>query len=284
MPKPKAPITPLQRESASRQEEMDSALKAIRDAIREHEFVFEERPELRKVLLTLVPGRKERLSSDPKEQSGYFFRWLPGFAQAKSLFFRVTSPVHERRAFWEERLLNTTSTHVRFNFNESKTIEALVFIATRWPGITPFFLAKVLFFADRDHLRSYCRPVTGDVYIAMADGPVPSHVYDMVKGNLDFFGDPEAVTSAVRVDRNERYPRFYAEKDPNLDLLSETDVVALENSIAFCRGRSFRDLSNLTHQELAWIEAPANGEMNPELLVPEDMREEVREAAAYAVL
>ena len=42
---------------------------------------------------------------------------------------------------------------IRFNFNEAKTVEAVVFIARRWPepGITPFYLAKVLFFADRNH-------------------------------------------------------------------------------------------------------------------------------------
>src|SRR5258708_37156181 len=91
---------------------------------------------------------------------------------------------------------------IRFNFNETKTVEAITFIAERWQGITPFFLAKVLFFADRDHLREYGRPVTGDRYIAMTDGPVPSRVYDLVKDNLDFSGDPEAIVAAIRVDRN----------------------------------------------------------------------------------
>lgn len=198
----------------------------------------------------------------------------------------VVDEFSDIRAFsWEpEAPEGRPTTHTRFNFNESKTVEFLVFIAARWPGITPFFVAKVLFFADRDHLRAYGRPVTGDVYIAMPDGPVPSHVYDMVKGNLDFFGDPEAIAVALRVDRNQRYPRLYAERDPNLDLLSETDITALRRSVSFCQERSFRDLSNLTHQEVAWIEAAPNGEINPEKLVPEDMREEVREAAAYAVL
>ena len=82
--------------------------------------------------------------------------------------------------------MSSARTHlIRFNFDEAKTVEAVVLVAQRWPGITPFFLAKVLFFADRDHLRAYRRPVTGDSYIAMDAGPVPSRVYDMVKDNLD---------------------------------------------------------------------------------------------------
>jgi uncharacterized phage-associated protein len=172
----------------------------------------------------------------------------------------------------------------RFNFNQTKALEAIVFIAQRWRGITPFFLAKVLFFTDRNHLRDYGRPVTGDTYIAMDDGPVPSHVYDIVKDNLDFFGDPEAIVTAIKITRNERYPRVYANRDPNLEHLSETDIAAIENAIAFCQPKSFNELSSLTHQEPAWSEAPPNGAMDPEKLVPEDMREEVREAAAYAVL
>jgi uncharacterized phage-associated protein len=172
----------------------------------------------------------------------------------------------------------------RFNFNEIKTLEAVVFIAEQWKGITPFYLAKILFFADRNHLRAYGRPVTGDVYIAMADGPVPSRVYDMVKDNLDYFGDPEAITKAITVNRNARYAHISALRPPNLDTLSETDITELERAIEFCRGKSFPELSNLTHQERAWAQASSNGEMDPELMVPEEMQEEVRESAAYAVL
>jgi len=173
---------------------------------------------------------------------------------------------------------------IRFNFNESKTVETLVIVATLWRGITPFQVAKVLFFADRDHLRAYGRPVTGDMYIAMPHGPVPSRVYDIIKDNLDFFGDPEAIVAAIEINRNHRYPQVYAKREPNLDLLSETDVVALNNAVELCKGKSFDELSSLTHQEPAWFQAPENGVMDPELLVPDDMREEVRESAAYAVL
>jgi uncharacterized phage-associated protein len=173
---------------------------------------------------------------------------------------------------------------IRFNFSEAKTLETLVLIAQEWPGITPFFLAKVLFFADRDHLRSFGRPVTGDLYIAMADGPVPSRVYDLIKENLDFFGDPEAIVAAIRIDRNQRYTRLYSNREPDLNLLSETDITIVRDSIKFCKSQSFPELSNLTHQEPAWYQAAANSEMDPELLVPEDMRKEVRESAAYILL
>ena len=173
---------------------------------------------------------------------------------------------------------------IRFQFNESKAVEALVFIAKRWPGITPFYLSKVLFFADRDHLRKYGRPVVGDIYIAMDNGPVPSRVYDIVKGNIDFFGDPAAIKAALRIDRAAQYPQMFAARDPDTEHFSETDIAQLSEAIAFCKGKSFGYLSTLTHNEEAWSSAARDTEMALELLVPEDQREEVREAAAYAVL
>src|SRR5947209_299446 len=72
---------------------------------------------------------------------------------------------------------------LRFGFNERKAIETLAYIAKRWPDITPFFASKVLFFAEKQHLNAYGRPIVADTFIAMPWGPVPSTVYDFVKGN-----------------------------------------------------------------------------------------------------
>ena len=172
---------------------------------------------------------------------------------------------------------------IRFQFNESKAVEALVYVAQQWPGITPFYLSKVLFFADRDHLRKYGRPVLGDNYIAMDDGPVPSRVYDIVKGNIDFFGDPAAIKAALRIDRAAQPRKLFAEREPDTALFSETDIAELSKAIDFCKGKSYGYLSNLTHNEEAWSSAPRNSVMELELLVPEEQREDVRETAAYAV-
>jgi uncharacterized phage-associated protein len=164
-------------------------------------------------------------------------------------------------------------------------IETLVYIASAWPGITPFYLSKVLFIADRNHLRDFGRPVTGDAYIAMDNGPVPSRIYDIINGKLDFFGDPAAISAALAIDdETAKYHQVSARRKANTDLLSETDIAALDSAIKFCRGKSFSHLSSLTHQEPAWLHAQRNAEMDPELLVPERMREELRESAAYTLL
>jgi Protein of unknown function (DUF4065) len=59
-----------------------------------------------------------------------------------------------------------------------------------------------IFIADRDHLRRFGRPVTGDAYIAMDNGPVLSRIYDIIKGSLDFFGDPGAINAALTIKQD----------------------------------------------------------------------------------
>jgi len=178
---------------------------------------------------------------------------------------------------------------LRFQFNEKKGVEALTYVASKWPGVTAFFAAKVLFFAEKKHLNLYSRPIVGDTFIAMPNGPVPSTLYDFIKGKLDQAGDPDAVMAALGVERDP-YPRITAKRTPDLDALSPSDLECLDEAMAFCRGHGFGTLSNLTHQERAWSEAPANGPMDYEHMIDGegDNRDavvaEAREFAAYGVL
>lgn len=176
---------------------------------------------------------------------------------------------------------------LRFQFDEKKGVEALTHVASKWPGLTAFFAAKVLFFAEKLHLNRYSRPIVGDTFIAMPNGPVPSTLYDFIKGHLDQAGDPEAIMAALLIERDP-YPRVAAQRPPDLDVLSPSDLECLDEAIAFCLPRGFGALSSLTHQERAWIEAPANGPMDYELMIEGDERdaivEEAREFASYGVL
>lgn len=177
---------------------------------------------------------------------------------------------------------------LRFQFNERKGVEALTYVARQWPGITAFFASKVLFFAEKMHLNRYARPIVADTFIAMPNGPVPSTIYDFIKGQLGQAGDPEAIQKALAFSRGQ-YPQVTALRDPDALVLSATDLECLEEAIAFCKPRSFSVLSDLTHRERAWAEAPQNGAMSYENMIDEgpdhdEVLEEVREFAAYGVL
>ncbi|WIY26957.1 Panacea domain-containing protein [Parasedimentitalea psychrophila] len=163
---------------------------------------------------------------------------------------------------------------MRFQFDEKKGVEALTYIASMWDEITPFFAAKVLFFAEKYHLNRYARPIVGDTFIAMANGPVPSTIYDFTKGKLHQAGDPEAIVKALNVEAT-GVPRITALRKADMSALSPSDLECLDEAIEFCRDKGFGHLSTLTHQERAWLDAPANSAMDYELMIEGEFRDEV---------
>src|ERR1700730_748466 len=71
--------------------------------------------------------------------------------------------------------------NIKFRVNEDKVLQALVYIAKERPRIDVFHVCKVLYFADKTHLNRYGRPILGDTYFALAQGPVPTLAYDMIE-------------------------------------------------------------------------------------------------------
>ena len=67
-------------------------------------------------------------------------------------------------------------------FNTEKSLQAVLYVANRLKRRDFHKIFKVLYFADREHLAKYGRPITGDTYVAMEYGPVPSMIYDIFKG------------------------------------------------------------------------------------------------------
>ena len=57
----------------------------------------------------------------------------------------------------------------------------ILYVASKLQETTFHRIVKLLYFADKLHLERYGRFITGDRYIAMEYGPVPSNVYDMLK-------------------------------------------------------------------------------------------------------
>ena len=67
------------------------------------------------------------------------------------------------------------------HFDKVKALNALLFVANRVRRKDFHKIFKIIYFADRQHLADWGRPITGDTYIAMEAGPVPSRMYDMMK-------------------------------------------------------------------------------------------------------
>lgn len=171
---------------------------------------------------------------------------------------------------------------MKFSVDREKSVEALVYIASRLPGVTRFTAGKIIYFADRDHLRRYGRPITGDRMIAMDHGPVPSFAYNVLKGEHD-----QLVNKAIIENTNARHPEYLADREPDLSYFSKTDLASLDWAIEHCRKLTFGQISDETHQHKAWRDAIENREMAVEDMldgVDEEIVEDAKEFAAYGRL
>jgi uncharacterized phage-associated protein len=71
---------------------------------------------------------------------------------------------------------------IRFSFNEPKATAAAAFLLKLHGGRMKYLrLIKLLYFAERESLRRFNRPICGDSYVSMKNGPVLSTVFNLVK-------------------------------------------------------------------------------------------------------
>ena len=135
-------------------------------------------------------------------------------------------------------------------FDKIKTLNALLYVANRVSRKDFHKIFKVIYFADRQHLAEWGRPITGDTYIAMEAGPVPSRLYDMLKivRGDSYMPDTEGLSRFFQVE-NWMYLRPLVDAD--LNKLSPNEQQALDNSIAQYSSLSYDEIKEKSH-DVAW--------------------------------
>lgn len=175
---------------------------------------------------------------------------------------------------------------MEFALDKEKAVEALVYIASKFAGVGRFHAAKILYFAERNHLRTYGRPIVGDRYIAMENGPVPSFAYDVLKGTVHP-NDKPLIDGALERLHGTHYPSYTSAREPDLDFFSASDLESLDQAIEHCRFKSFGAISDETHLHVAWAQADLNAPMDYEDFLdgaPESARAEAEVFSAYGVM
>jgi len=147
--------------------------------------------------------------------------------------------------------------HIR-HFDRDKALEVILYIAGNMTGATLHSISKILYLADKLHLQAYGRLICGDRYVAMEYGPVPSAIYDMMKvaakcKTIDVDWD-EAIQDAIAVTQGRN---IVSKRACNMDLLSESEIECLQQTIAGYGDKSFGELTDITHDK-AWEETDEN--------------------------
>ena len=135
-------------------------------------------------------------------------------------------------------------------FDKTKSLNALLYVANRVKRKDFHKIFKVIYFADRQHLADWGRPITGDTYIAMEAGPVPSRLYDMMKivRGDSYMSDTEGLGQYFQVE-NWMYVRPLVDAD--LNKLSPNEQKALADSIAQYSSLSYDEIKEKSH-DVAW--------------------------------
>lgn len=178
---------------------------------------------------------------------------------------------------------------ITFRINEDKALEAVVYIANLEPRIDIYHTVKTMFFADKWHLNKYARPVLGDTYMKMNNGPVPSLIKDII-GKTNFLSLDMLEKISLAFETKGKNKNIIPKRAADLSLFSESDIECINEALEYCKDKSFSELCNITHQEKAWLNANMNGSMDYELLIDDDnpnkddIIEDLRESASYLVI
>lgn len=161
-----------------------------------------------------------------------------------------------------------------FTLDADKAIEAALFVAHRVGAPTLHAISKVLYHADKAHLARYGRPISGDRYIAMKHGPVPSATYDIFKtlrGDADF-PLPERARTAMAVEDFTVRPL----RAPDESVLSPSEQDCLAAAAAEHGSKTFNQRTAESHGA-AWRAAGENDLIMLEhLLLEIENRDELR--------
>ena len=126
---------------------------------------------------------------------------------------------------------------------------------------------KSIYFADKRHLLDFGRRLHDDEYVAMKDGPVGNHAYDL-------FND----VKKSRTDRSSfqiANGQFSVGEDGmtinplrsfNPETFSDSEISCLKAAISLCSQLSFAQLRDLSHDE-GYDAADPNGAMQMDAII-----------------
>jgi uncharacterized phage-associated protein len=140
---------------------------------------------------------------------------------------------------------------VIFPFSHRKTTQVLNFFARKSGGeINKLKALKLVYFADRYHLRRYGRPITGDEYLAMPYGPVASGAKDLTEMSA-FLSDEERAYGAQFLVPVDRYS-FRSTEKVSEKTFSASDRMALEWAWETFGSMDRFQLADYTHRYPEW--------------------------------
>lgn len=137
------------------------------------------------------------------------------------------------------------------NEKEETTVQAIAYLVRiSQQSLSKLVLLKLLYLADRYHLRKYGRTILNDRYLAMPYGPVASKAKDTIENRLRDEYALQYVRVSMIAYKHKPYEVVSAHGSEPLGWLSPTDTEALD--AAWKVSETQRDLVKFTHKFPEW--------------------------------
>lgn len=136
--------------------------------------------------------------------------------------------------------------------NTKKIIQALAYLAMHMPGesLSAMRAYKLLWLADRCHLRQNGRTITGDSYFALPKGMVPTDAKHLLDGETTIMETPQGYLEQW-IEKVGEYS-YRAIKAPDLTEFSKSDLDVLQRVLTIYGNKSGKELSELSHKYPEW--------------------------------
>lgn len=139
------------------------------------------------------------------------------------------------------------------NFKYKKSVQALNFFASLGGGkIQTLKVLKLLWLADRLHLRKYGRTITGDNYFALPHGPVATQTKDLIERNPDYLGQEEIDYCNKYLSKKKDH-HIISKGEVDIKVLSRTDLDILRKIQELYGKMDQYKLRDFSHQFPEWV-------------------------------
>lgn len=130
-----------------------------------------------------------------------------------------------------------------------KMIQIITYLLQKEGTMNYVKLLKLIYFADKFHLKEYWDLITWDTYYAMKMWPVASSVYDIIKVPEKFNYNSKKLPFKLK---EWSYNLVIVKKIQDFDHLSQIEKESLDLIYERFWNISQRDLINLTHKYNEW--------------------------------
>jgi uncharacterized phage-associated protein len=149
---------------------------------------------------------------------------------------------------------------ISFTFKPEKLVNAIAYFVRNCSNVGRTKACKLLYFADKEHLLRYGRPITGDRYYRLKHGPIPTKGLNMLRG-VSTPANAALLTYWLSLEDES----IKLKRRPDLKVFSKSDLRVLEEVCGKYGRYSASYLSRLSHREAPWKKTKQNEAIDFEL-------------------